>query len=205
MKIKSGLTKNQGKEIAYFKNTLSEVEKKAYDAMQFGFFYYDVKIHIYGVPSSKINPIFDKVKRDNPLLYFVSQISYQHIPFQKEGIVIPTYRFDQNQIEATNSALYDNVLNLLTKCQCEDNAWNKEKHIHDFLCNTVRYDNQFKESSYECVGPLLFGRGVCEGISKACKYLFDLVGIESLIVHGRSKQRFNDISDGDSHAWNVSL
>lgn len=78
-----------------------------------------------------------------------------------------------------------------------------EKIIYDYLCNTVSYDTEYKDPSFECVGPLLFGKGVCEGISKASKFLFDTVGIESLIAHGTSNSRLNCGTNNLSHAWNI--
>ena len=203
MKINQGLTKGQVVGFQYFKNTLSALEKTAYEVLRSGLLALDDRILITGISSSRINDIFDKLKRDNPLLYYVEKITYQYSPLRLDGTVIPQYRFDHNQICATNFALYEKISDIVQKCSSVQDEWEKEKIIHDYLCRSVIYDAHYKDSSYECVGPLLFGRGVCEGISKASKLLFDYVGIESLIVHGRSKQRINAILNSDSHAWNV--
>ena len=203
MKVNQGLTKGQVVGFRYFMSTLSAAEKTAYHVLRSGLLALDSRIAITGVSSNRIDVIYDKIKRDNPLLYYVEKIAYQYSPLHKEGTVIPQYRFDYNQVCATNSALFEKINAIVQKCSSVQEEWEKEKIIHDYLCSSVTYDDTFKDSSYECVGPLLFGRGVCEGISKASKLLFDYVGIESLIVHGKSKQRISAISNGDSHAWNV--
>ena len=54
-------------------------------------------------------------------------------------------------------------------------------------------------SSFELAAPLLWGRGVCSGISKAAKFLFDQVGISSILMEGRTKDRPG--SPGEEHCW----
>ena len=81
----------------------------------------------------------------------------------------------------------------------------KELAVHNFLCETVVYDYNFSDSSFQCVGPLLFGRGVCEGISKAAKFLFNLLGIDSLVVNGEVENSSHSFGNMDivGHAWNI--
>ena len=47
----------------------------------------------------------------------------------------------------------------------------KEKYVHDFICQNVRYDKLKKSYSHEIIGPLGQGVGVCEGIAKSVKVL----------------------------------
>ena len=51
----------------------------------------------------------------------------------------------------------------------------KEKYVHDFICDNVRYDKLKKAYSHEIIGPLGQGVGVCEGIAKAVKVLLDVL------------------------------
>ena len=39
----------------------------------------------------------------------------------------------------------------------------KEKYIHDFICENIHYDKLKKPYSHEIIGPLGHGVGVCEG------------------------------------------
>ncbi|MDR7856443.1 transglutaminase domain-containing protein [Tissierella sp.] len=73
--------------------------------------------------------------------------------------------------------------------------------IHDYIIKTSKYDERLLDTgvvpaeSYTSYGILSLGLGVCEGYAKAMKYLLDGVGIESILVVGKSK--------GTNHAWNL--
>ena len=60
--------------------------------------------------------------------------------------------------------------------------WEKEKHVHDFICENIRYDKLKKSYSHEIIGPLGQGVGVCEGIAKAVKVLLDALGVWCVIA-----------------------
>ena len=60
--------------------------------------------------------------------------------------------------------------------------WEKEKYVHDFICENVRYDKLKKSYSHEIIGPLGQGVGVCEGIAKAVKVLLDALGVWCVIA-----------------------
>ena len=79
--------------------------------------------------------------------------------------------------------------------------------VHDKLSKTVVYDNdsvsganRFKDffsRSHSLIGPLLFNKGVCEGIADAYTYLLGCMGIKSASVWGTLTQ------NPEYHAWNV--
>ena len=58
----------------------------------------------------------------------------------------------------------------------------KEKYVHDFICQNVRYDKLKKSYSHEIIGPLGQGGGVCEGIAKSVKMLLDALGVWNVIA-----------------------
>ena len=60
--------------------------------------------------------------------------------------------------------------------------WDKEKYVHDFICENIRYDKLKKPYSHEIIGPLGHGVGVCEGIAKSVKVLCDALGIWCIIA-----------------------
>lgn len=72
--------------------------------------------------------------------------------------------------------------------------YDQVKAFHDWLVNNTEYDFTFSESSYDAAGPLLYGRAVCDGYSKALDLLCYLSGIECLRINGES--------NGGGHAWN---
>lgn len=197
------LKQNTRASYLYFRSTLNANEQKAYDKMLEGFFDFSDKISIHGVNMDSIQTVFHKIKQDVPGLFFVENASFQYTPLTGAGSVLPKYRFDKAKANATLIALCTKCRDVLQKAYSMPDI-EKEKAIHDYLCNNVVYDYAFAESSFECVGPLLFGKGVCEGISRAAKMLFDFAGVKSLVVHGESNQQ-QGITNSSSnlHAWNM--
>ena len=61
----------------------------------------------------------------------------------------------------------------------DKSEWEKEKFVHDFLCENVRYDKLKKAYSHEIIGPLGQDVGVCIFRNGAC-LLRKLSGSEML-------------------------
>ena len=55
--------------------------------------------------------------------------------------------------------------------------------------------------SHSAVGPILYGRGVCEGYAMAYKLLCDAAKIHCIVVFGDAKA--NDVLEEGGHAWNI--
>ena len=78
--------------------------------------------------------------------------------------------------------------------------WDKEKYVHDFICENIRYDKLKKPYSHEIIGPLGHGVGVCEGIAKSVKVLCDALGVWCIIaICGNNPKK--GIKYG--HTWNI--
>lgn len=75
-----------------------------------------------------------------------------------------------------------------------------ERQIHDIIIKNIEYDDSGKKIDHDALGPLVYKKGVCDGISKLAKLIFDQIGIPSKVVTGTLH------CTGDSpgpHAWNV--
>ena len=78
--------------------------------------------------------------------------------------------------------------------------WEKEKYVHDFICENVYYDKLKKPYSHEIIGPLGQGVGVCEGIAKTVKVLMDALGIWCMIaLCGNNPEKGIKYR----HTWNI--
>ena len=76
----------------------------------------------------------------------------------------------------------------------------KEKYVHDFICENIRYDKLKKPYSHEIIGPLGQGVGVCEGIAKAVKVLLDALGVWCIIaLCGNNPEKGIKYR----HTWNI--
>lgn len=189
----------KGRKYSYYRDQLSLKNKIVYDELYSVFLSHKTHIKIAKTLTNDIQKIFRDVLLDNPIIFFVESVTYQIVSRDYCNMVIPKYRFDETEINVTINTILNRIKFFLDSCS-ELDELSKEKQVHNYLVNNVVYDYDFKESSFECVGPLLFGRGVCEGISKAAKLLLDLLEINSLIVIGKSTQ---NISDVELHAWNI--
>ena len=78
--------------------------------------------------------------------------------------------------------------------------WDKDKYIHDFICENIHYDKLKKPYSHEIIGPLGQGVGVCEGIATSVKILCDALGIWCIItVCGNNPDKGIQYR----HTWNI--
>lgn len=182
----------------YFYSKMNTQDKKIYEKLLKGIKTFSNRICVKSTTSEKIKHIYQQVLIDNPEIYYMDSISYEYSPSFNYGIVFPKYRCGKsdytNSLCKINSFLKPLIENCFNKTDYE-----KELLVHDYICKNIIYENNPTEYSYESVGPLLYGKGVCEGISKAAKFIFDLVGLKSLIVHGIIKNEHGF----ENHAWNI--
>ncbi len=70
----------------------------------------------------------------------------------------------------------------------------REKRIHDYFCENIVYDEQGTKqetafgrlvAAHSIIGVFARKRGVCEGIAKATKLLFNAVDMGCIVVPGK--------------------
>lgn len=80
------------------------------------------------------------------------------------------------------------------------NTYDNIKMVHDYLINTIEYDSTLSEKNiYNIYGALVNRKCVCEGYSKAFKYLMDALDIPSIVVIGKG---IDPKGNMENHAWN---
>lgn len=138
---------------------------------------------------------------DVPEVFYIKNVRATFNPIFRTAIVYPEYRFDEKtrnnillQMEQASQMFVERI-GMLSESE-------KVKQIHDYLVRSVTYKDLDAPYSHEAPGALLYGIGVCEGISKAFKYLSDRVHVASLVVIGNSGNEAN-ISSASGHAWNI--
>ncbi len=89
--------------------------------------------------------------------------------------------------------------NLILK-RLTGNKYEDIKIIHDYLVENIEYDKKYEsKGTYTIYGALIDGKCVCEGYSRAFKYLANEAGIECLLMQGTAT---NSTGETESHAWN---
>lgn len=82
----------------------------------------------------------------------------------------------------------------------QDNIYDNIKMVHDYLIDTVEYDNgATRSNTYNIYGALVNNECVCEGYAKSFKYLMDALDIPCTLVIGKAK---NSSGATENHAWN---
>lgn len=83
---------------------------------------------------------------------------------------IPQYAYGLPQLQQYIAECRKKRAEIIDRCKAS-NTYDTVLAIHDELTKGVRYQENGK-LSHSIVGPLLFGRGVCDGFSKTLKYIF---------------------------------
>lgn len=139
------------------------------------------------------------MRLDHPEIFWVTNFKYRYYKDSPNLIFIPEYLFEKNKIREHQKALTARVEKLVRPAQ-KMSEWEKEKYVHDFICENVRYDKLKKAYSHEIIGPLGQSVGVCEGIAKAVKVLLDALGVWCVIaICGNNPEKGIKYR----HTWNI--
>ena len=84
--------------------------------------------------------------------------------------------------------------------------YRREKYIFDFITDRCSYDSAAVNggeswTTYTIYGALVEGKAVCEGYARAAVKLFNLCGIDSVIVNGYLSGVSSE--SGNTHMWNL--
>ena len=185
--------------------------------IQFGNAFYDILSQENG--SDKLQEEYqtaiEAFTYDNPDVFYIDVTkmyinieTIQKIFSTKYNVYInsakdPTYLLDgftsKEQIDQSESqviAVKNQILNQIAG----KNDIEKMRYIHDYLVDTIEYDQKFVEKNiYNIYGALVSKTCVCEGYAKASQYLLNEAGLENIIITGTATN-----SDGktENHAWN---
>ena len=133
------------------------------------------------IESAELYDVFFRLRLDHPEIFWMTGYKYKYYQDSPNLIFVPEYLFDKNKIREHQKAMTARV-EKLARAAKDLSEWEKEKYIHDFICENIRYDKLKKSYSHEIIGPLGQGVGVCEGIAKAVKVLLDALGVWCVIA-----------------------
>ena len=149
--------------------------------------------------SSDIDEFMHYIKAVDPSLFHVGGMGISASMIG--GMVLhPQYIYTEAEYTSLKKQISDKIRPVKQYLRSMATDREKEKYVHDYLCKTVRYvDNG--DVSHRLVGPILYGEGVCDGISQSAQLLFKACGVKSFVVTGEAQ---NGAGNGYyPHAWNV--
>lgn len=189
-----------GSPFKYYYYRLSETEQKAYGNILEKIYDMPERVRIPSLTQDELNSVFEALLYDNPDLFFVDTKCTQ-ISIGSLAYISMEYRMSKQEYKAAlkeTDAVCDRLISSLTAPRDE---WRTELEIHNALVDMLEYKFTSEPNDFSTVyGALVKGEASCEGYSKALKYIFDKIGIESYVVAGRATD-----SDGTSeaHMWNI--
>ena len=197
----------------YYYNQLNKQEQEIYKVFYKGL--QDCKEIIpikgsKGITQETVYRIFTAISDDNPLIYYLNQSVISIAEDSNGNIAIcPKYFFTKEKIHEYNKKIQDTVNKLAVKLNLtEGSELDREKKVHDYLCNNVVYDYDGADMndpaqvilSHNIIGVFAHRRAQCEGIAKAVKVLLNAVDVKCIIVSGKATTDDGRIVE---HAWNM--
>ena len=183
----------------YYYNHMTKPQQAAYHSMLAGVKNLADEIQIPALTGEELYNVFFQMRLDHPEIFWVISFKYRYYKASPNLIFIPEYLFDKNKIREHQKAMEARVEKLVRPAM-KLSQWEKEKYVHDFICENVRYDKLKKPYSHEIIGPLGQGVGVCEGIAKAVKVLLDALGVWCMIaICGNNPEKGIKYR----HTWNI--
>lgn len=183
----------------YYYNKMTKQQQAAYHAILQGVLAISDEFQIPRLEAEDLYNVFFRLRLDHPEIFWVPGYKYKYYPDSPNLIFVPEYLFEKGKIKEHQKAMKARV-DKLVRPAMNLPEWDKEKYIHDFICENVHYDKLKKPYSHEIIGPLGQGVGVCEGIAKSVKILCDALGIWCIItVCGNNP----DKGIKYRHTWNI--
>lgn len=184
---------------AYYYQKMNKPQQVAYHAMQQGVLALADEIQLPRIPAEELYDVFFRLRLDHPEIFWVVSYRYKYYQDSPNIIFVPEYLFEKNKIREHQKAMQSRV-EKLARPAAKFTEWEKEKYIHDFICENITYDKLKKPYSHEIIGPLGQGVGVCEGIAKSVKVLCDALGVWCVIaICGNNPEKRIKYR----HTWNI--
>lgn len=165
----------------YYYQKMNKAQQTAYHGILQGLLAMDDSIQIPRLEPEELYNVFFQLRLDHPEIFWTPGYKYKYYPDSPNLIFIPEYLFQKGKVKEHQKAMKARVEKLIRPAKSLS-EWEREKYVHDFICDNVHYDKLKKPYSHEIIGPLGQGVGVCEGIAKSVKILCDALGIWCIIV-----------------------
>ena len=165
----------------YYYNHMNKQEQAAYHGILQGISGLADEFQIPALDGETLYNVFFQLRLDHPEIFWAMGYKYRYYKESPNIVFVPEYLFDKGKIKEHQKAMKSRVEKLVRPAK-DMSEWEKEKYVHDFICQNVHYDKLKKPYSHEIIGPLGQGVGVCEGIAKAVKVLLDALGVWCVIA-----------------------
>jgi hypothetical protein len=159
-------------------------------------------------PSTAVKNAVDAVLADHPELFWTEgAYTYTGISNTTVTSISPDYTLDEQTSTQLNAQLEKTADDFLATLDPDASEFDRTMAIHDHLVDSTAYDlAEYHAVSvpndhddYSIVGPLINGRAVCQGYSKAFQYLMQRDDRFCTYVSGTATNELGT----QTHAWNM--
>lgn len=183
----------------YYFNHMSKPEQGVYRMVQQGLEELASEVLIPKIDMAQLRDIFFYLRLDHPEIFWAVDYRCKYYPESPNMIMEPEYLFQKTKVREHQKAMKSRIEKLARAAQNLKEE-EKEKYVHDFICDNITYDKLKKPYSHEIIGPLGQGVGVCEGIAKSVKVLCDALHVWCVIaICGNNPEKGIKYR----HTWNV--
>ena len=183
----------------YYYTKMSKPQQAVYYAIYQGLMALSDSFQVPKLEGRELSDVFFQLRLDHPEIFWAEGFHYGYYQDSANITFLPEYIFEKGKIKEHQKALKARVEKLVRPAM-KLSEWEKEKYVHDFICENVHYDKLKKSYSHEIIGPLGQGVGVCEGIAKSVKVLCDALGIWCMIaICGNNPEKGIKYR----HTWNI--
>ncbi len=184
----------------FYYERLNSNERKIYRVIYDGIVKFDSNIRIPKMNNVALKNIIESIVYDNPHLYYVDMSFYEYVETIAHTIVRFNYAYDKKDKQLYQQKIESELRRILNivNAKAKDN-YTRIMTIHDYLCTHIRYcktENSLRQ--HTVIGALIDKVAVCDGYSRAFKYLCNALNVKCIVAIGK------EIKDGmDDHAWNI--
>ncbi len=175
-------------------------DEKAIKRMINQFMNFEKTIKICVNAEHDISSLIAYLRYESTILFHVREVNYIFYPTRKEATLYPNYIYTKSEYDTMvvkMTAIVEKIRGEILSST--HSLYERELCVHDALCTNVQYAD-VGEESHSIVGPLLWHKGVCDGISKAAKVLLQECGIKAHVISGTA---VTDAGQYEPHAWNI--
>ncbi len=183
--------------VKYAYNTLSSAEKRAYERL-----YEAVAAHAksadlsgLGISVSTLDRVYWAFDYDNAQFFWLGN-GYSYSYYNTSSIISVNPQYSRTAAQAAEiQPLFDAAADeIIAKALEKDDVFDRLAVIHDEIILRTDYKSTGNSYISEADGPLVYGKALCEGYSKAFMYLAQSIGVNCMCVAGYA---------GESHLWNM--
>lgn len=181
----------------YGYNQLDSEEQQVYDEIYDCIMNHLDKVDVSTTDTDVLFKVFSTVMADHGGIFWVT--GYQYNTYSLLGRVTsmefePNYTYSQEEVLQLQQQIDEVVLGWMSGISAGDSDYDKAKYIFETLIQNVDYDLN-SENNQNILSVFLGESTVCQGYACATQYLFNYLGMNSMIVTG--------VAGEEAHAWNL--